>query len=116
MNIKIVQKGEKINRLELRRLANEHYQDLLVGAADIRNNRVAFGGEFNHDARDALVESGSDMADIWGFKIFLTEPDDRMLEFVSPTDVRPGEGNPGLPVPSQILTESIRQMVVSRIS
>ena len=94
MKIEILDDKRKISIKELRVLGAEFYQDIVVGAVDLASGVVALGGEFSHDARNALLESGIPMTNIWGFKILL---DKKVVEgeegYFSITDVRPSEGN-----------------------
>ncbi len=115
MKIVVINLGEKISMDALRHLGEEFYKDLVVGAVDLRQEIVAFGGQFNNDARNFLVDKhGSRMEDVWGFKIVLAGEAPFGLEDVALTDIRPGEGNPA-ERPRKNMRDIIRQLVESRI-
>jgi hypothetical protein len=97
--------GQKVSIQELKKLGNLFYKDLVVGAVDLRTEMVVFGGEFNNDARNELLEKkGSKMEDVWGFKILISN-DSRIASSAAITDIRPAEGN------NSQLTDEIRSVI-----
>ena len=116
MKIRILNNKQKITFDELRELGEEFYQDLVVGAVDLAKDIVVFGGQYNQDARDALVDNTSRMEDVWGFKILLSQGASNRFEPFSIIDVRPGEGNTGTSLDEQQLMSNIRELVESKIA
>ena len=57
---------EKIDKRELKRLVEQCFKDMVKYVVDIRQKRIAIGGELHADAEQLLLESGSEQKDIWG--------------------------------------------------
>lgn len=117
MKIRVLKKKQKISFRDLRVLGKEYYEDILVGAVDLESGAIAFGGEFSHDCRDALIDDGIPMENIWGFKMLFDEkPSHKDIEF-SLADVRPCEGNIELGKGAgEGKNEIIRELIEVRIS
>jgi hypothetical protein len=66
---------------------------MVKAVVDVSRRVVAIGGELHADEESALLENGSDQADLWGINLYPALPGDEMVEFDSMINVRPRQGN-----------------------
>jgi hypothetical protein len=77
----------------LRRLAGAQFGDFVKAVVDVRQGLMAIGGELHADGEAALLDQGSEPADLWGINLYPDRPGDERVEFDSMINVRPGQGN-----------------------
>lgn len=75
------------------------FDGMIKFVIDVRNERVALGGEMHADAEAALLEGGSKQEDLWGGNLhpWAGVPE---IEYTSLINIRPAAGNRGLTVES----------------
>lgn len=73
-------------------------------AVDIRRGVLAGGGTLHADCETALLEDGSQQADVWGAD---WDPTAQQVTFESLINIRPRQSNPSL----EILDPTIRDRV-----
>lgn len=93
---------------EIEALTNEHFGDMFKYVVDVKRGRLAAGGEFHADAEQALVESGSAQADVWGANYFCARPAGSRIEYVAMINIRPSAGNRGMDIQSQDVRAQVR--------
>ena len=113
MNIRVVH--EPISIAEVRALAQEIYQDLIKGVADIEKGIIALGGEWHMDANKVLLANGSKQENVWGFNIYPDEKDSAALEFISLINIRPAQGNRGMEIANKELRQKIHDSIAHLI-
>ena len=57
----------------LRELAQEYFGDMVKAVVDVTLNLLALGGELHSDQELALIQQGSEQADLWGINIYLEQ-------------------------------------------
>ena len=91
MDIKIL--DHKISTGEVKKLADFWYGTMIKGVVDIREGRVALGGDYHIEGSELLTSAGSKFEDVWGFNIRFEENPDGVLEFDSMVNIKPNFGN-----------------------
>jgi hypothetical protein len=84
--------SEPISAHRLAELAAEHFGDM-VKVVDTNRRLLALGGGLHADEEAALLEQGSEQADLWGINIYPEKPRSEWIEFDSMINVKPRMGN-----------------------
>ena len=83
-----------ISKLELKKIAEERFGDLVKAAVDIEQEIMAVGGEFHMDEQITLFEkAGSKHQNVWGINIRPDNVGDEFIEFDSVINLKPNQGN-----------------------
>jgi len=83
-----------ITRLELKKIAEERFGDLVKAAIDIEQEIMAVGGELHIDEEIVLIEKeGSKQENIWGINIYPEETGDGFIEVDSMINLKPAFNN-----------------------
>ena len=85
--------SEPISAQRLAELAAEHFGDMVKAVVDTKRRLLALGGGLHSDEEAALLEQGSEQADLWGINIYPQKPRSEWIEFDSMINVRPRMGN-----------------------
>ncbi len=80
-------------------------------AVDVRRKIIAGGGEMHADCEAALLEDGSQQADIWGADWL---PESKRVRFESLINIRPKQGNRKMAIEDPALQGTIEQIVRER--
>jgi len=80
-------------------------------AVDVRRRIVAGGGALHADCEAALLDHGSQQADVWGADWF---PESRKVRFESLINIRPKQGNRSLTIHDPALRTTIEAVVRQR--
>ena len=91
MNIKIL--DHKISTEEVKKLAQSWYGTMIKGTVDVKQDRVALGGDYHIESLEILTDSSSKFEDVWGFNIRFEENSNGVLEFDSMVNIKPNFGN-----------------------
>lgn len=113
MEIKIVK--DKISLVEVKRLAEESYGEMVKTVADIGQGILAIGGEMHADGEQLLLEKGSLQSDLWGFNIYPDTEDDGFLEYVSFINIRPKQDNRSQEISNLEIRDKIKKLVKEKI-
>ena len=85
---------EPITRVELKKIAEERFGDLVKAAVDIEQGIMAVGGELHVDEQMALVEeAGSKHWDVWCVNILPDETGNDFVRFNSMINYKANFGN-----------------------
>lgn len=92
MEIQIIK--TPISKVELKRVAEERFGDLVKAAVDIEQGIMAIGGELHVDAQILLIErENSKQENVWGINIYPENSGDDFIEFDSMINLKPALGN-----------------------
>ena len=86
------------------------FENMIKFVVDVRQERIALGGEMHADGEEALLLSGSLQADLWGGNLWPWEQPPR-IEYISLINIRPSLGNRGMDIQSEDLREAVRKIV-----
>ena len=89
----------------------EKLEDYIKLAVDVRRRVIAGGGGMHADCEAALLEHGSEQADIWGADWV---PDSQEVRYESMINIRPKQGNRSMTVGDPTLRETIAAIVRER--
>ncbi len=73
--------------------AKELFGDMIKAVVDTRRRIMAVGGELHADEERALLDDGSQQADLWGVNLYTELPHPDWVEFDSMINLRPNQGN-----------------------
>lgn len=108
--IKIIR--QSITRVELKKIAEERYGDLVKGAVDIEQEILALGGELHIDISVFLYEQCQSKTDnTWGINLYPNKSGDDMIEFDSVINLKPVLGNRTRGIDDIAVQEKIRHIV-----
>lgn len=85
---------ERISVEELARLTERMDGALVKAVVDVRRGIMAVGARFHAELEAALLDDGSQQADVWGINLYPASYDrPEWLEFDSVINLRPRHGN-----------------------
>lgn len=91
-SIRIV--SEPIAVGDLANIADTQFGDLVKAVVDIEAGIMAIGGELHADEEAALLEQGSEQANLWGINLYPGDyGTDGWLEYDSMINLRPSQNN-----------------------
>jgi hypothetical protein len=105
----------RIDRVELDRLVEAHFGDMVKIVVDVARGVIAVGGDLHADAEQVLLESGSRQADLWGANYYPGHGRDDCLEYTALINIRPGQGNRAMEVRDPVVRERIRTLTFALI-
>jgi hypothetical protein len=107
-----------ISIAELSAMAEKMFGDLVKAVVDVRLRLIAVDAELHSDEEAALLDNGSQQADLWGINLYPEHDpaDDSFIEFDSMINLRPSQGNRSRGVDNseirQLITDIVRKAVV----
>jgi hypothetical protein len=107
--------SEPITSQRLADMAAEDFGDMVKGVVDTNLRLLALGGGLHSDEEAALLEQGSNQADLWGINIFPEKPRSEWIEFDSMINIRPRAGNRSRSVEDLVTRQLIFEIVASLI-
>lgn len=113
MSIKIL--NDKISLIELQKIAEESFGELVKAVVDIEKGIMAIGGELHADEEAFLIEHGSSQEKLWGISIYPNRIKEELIEFDSMINIRPSIGNRSRGVENPQTREKIINIVYSLI-
>jgi hypothetical protein len=111
----IVLLSSRIDPVELGRLVQGGFLDMVKYVADLERGRVAAGGELHADAELVLLEDGSRPEDLWGANYYPGRGREGCVEFTSFINIRPARDNPGMEITDPAIRERIRALTFELI-
>jgi len=105
----------KINREELKRLIDEGFKDMVKYTVDVKQRRIAIGGELHADGEQLLLENGSEQKDIWGANYYPGKEEFGCIEYTSLINIRPSQGNNSMEITREDLREKIQEITFKLI-
>lgn len=90
-NIRIVK--EKISLVELKKIAEEIFGDMVKGVVDLEKSIMAIGGEMHADEEAVLLNNGSKQENLWGINLYPDVSGEDFVEFDSMINIRPRQNN-----------------------
>ena len=102
-----------IKKQDLAKESTNFIDDNAIKAAvDVKKELMAVDAPMHYDCEQALLEHGSDQADLWGINLYLDSEDiDDLVEFDSMINVRPAQGNRSRGVEDPKIQQEIKQVV-----
>jgi hypothetical protein len=107
---------EPLPRAALASRAADGFGDMIKAVVDVDRGIMAIGAELHADEEAALLEDGSQQANLWGINLYPGESGDGWLEFDSMINVRPARGNPGRGVVDPRIRAAIEKVVAALVT
>ena len=111
----IVLVERSLERTELRRLVDAHFEDMVKYVVDIARGVAAVGGELHADEEALLLEHGSLQQDLWGANYYPGKGPDDCIEFTSLINIRPAQNNRGMLVEDDGIRAKVREITFELI-
>ena len=105
-----------VTRVELARIAEQQFGDMVKGVVDLSRRVMAIGAELHADEEAALLEDGSSQQDLWGINLYPAESGDGFIEYDSMINVRPSQGNRSRGIEDEARRARIRDVVHELVS
>jgi hypothetical protein len=106
----IVLVERRIDPAVLRRLVEQHFEDMVKYVIDVERGIAAVGGELHADEEAALLESGSRQEDLWGANYYPGRGRDGCIEYTSLINIRPAQGNRSMTIENLLLRDRVREL------
>lgn len=106
----IVVVEHSIAPLELRRLVDLYFGDMVKIVVDVRRRVAAVGGELHADAEQVLLSQGSAQADLWGANYYPGQGAEGCIEYTALINIRPSQGNRSMEIEDAETRRSVRDI------
>lgn len=100
----------RLDRAELRRLVERHFEDMVKYVVDVARGVAAVGGELHADEEALLLEHGSRQDDLWGANYYPGRGESGCIEYTSLINIRPAQGNRGMLVEDEATRTKVREI------
>ena len=112
--MKIVQ--DKISLSELKKIANNFFDNMIKGVVDIDQELLAIDAELHSDLEALLLQDGSQQKNLWGINLYPELAGEDFVEFDSMINMRPSQGNKTRGVENPEIRKKIVSVVATRVS
>lgn len=85
----------------------EIYDHMIKIVVDLRQKRLAGGGEMHSDCETVLLDSGSEQDDLWGANWY---PEDQRIEYESLINIRPRMGNRNILIQDEKIRTQVKEI------
>lgn len=99
---------------ELQQIATKGFGSMVKAVVDVEKGIMAIDAELHADEEAALLEQGSNQADLWGVNLYPGEQGENFIEFDSMINLRPSQGNRSRGVDNAATRQKITD-IVSRL-
>ncbi len=106
----IVVVERSIDPVELRRLVDLYFGDMVKIVIDVRRRVAAVGGELHADAEQVLLAQSSAQADLWGANYYPGRGPYGCIEYTALINIRPSQGNPSMEIQDAETRRAIRDI------
>ena len=107
--MRIIEK--KISILELQKMAEQMFGNLVKAVVDVEKKIMAVDGELHSDEEALLLKKGSQQKDLWGINIYPEIKNDGWIEFDSMINLRPSLQNLSRGVDNVNIRRKIKKIV-----
>lgn len=105
----------RLDRAELRRLVERHFEDMVKYVVDVGRGVAAVGGELHADEEALLLEHGSRQEDVWGANYYPGRGEGDCIEYTSLINIRPAQGNRSMRIEDEAVRARVRELTVALI-
>lgn len=111
----VILDNDRIDPVELRRLALAHFEDMVKFVADVARGRIALGGEMHADAEQVLLEDGSKQENLWGANYYPGRGSADCIEYTALINIRPAAQNRGMEIQDAAVRARVRELTLALI-
>lgn len=105
----------RLDRAELRRLVERHFEDMVKYVVDVVRGVAAVGGELHADEEALLLEHGSRQDDLWGANYYPGRGEEGCIEYTALINIRPAQGNRSMLVEDAEVRRRVREITFDLI-
>ncbi len=109
--MKIIDKENKISIIELKKMAENRFGDLVKAVVDIEKGKLVVDAELHADEEQFLLENDSKQEYLWGINLYPEDLEENFIEFDSMINLRPSWGNRSRGVDDEKIREEIIQLI-----
>jgi len=102
---------KKISRKELLTMSEKMYENLVKAVIDVEKGIMVVDAGLHADQEALLLSQGSLQKNLYGINLYPARPDEKMIEFDSMINIRPGFGNSSRGVDDKQAQEKIKTIV-----
>ena len=95
----------------LAQLVAAWFDDMVKLVVDVRQQTVAVGGELHADAKQLLLERGSQQTDLWGANYYPGRGPEVCIEYTALINIMPAQNNPSMEIQDAGIRETIQSIV-----
>ncbi|MBL8857780.1 MAG: hypothetical protein JNL28_04650 [Planctomycetes bacterium] len=106
---------KKLTGAELRAFKDRPFADMIKFVVDVRQKKIALGGEMHVDAEAVLLDQGSTQADLWGGNYFPGSKEAECIEYTSLINMRPAQDNTSMLVVNPEVRDAMRAIVFALV-
>jgi Protein of unknown function (DUF5674) len=104
-----------LDRGQLRRLVERHFEDMVKFVVDVARSVAAVGGELHADEEALLLEHGSRQDDLWGANYYPGRGEGDCIEYTALINIRPARGNRSMEIEDDALRGRVREVAFALI-
>jgi len=101
----------KISVMDLKKIAEERFGDIVKAVVDLEKGIMVIGGEMHADEEAILLEKESKQENLWGINLYPDNVGEDFVEFDSMINIRPRQGNRSRGVEDVNIQKKIREVV-----
>jgi hypothetical protein len=105
----------RLDRADLRRLVEQHFEDMVKYVVDVARGVAAVGGELHADEEALLLEHGSRQEDLWGANYYPGRGEAACIEYTSLINIRPAQGNRSMRIEDESVRSRLREITFALI-
>ena len=103
---------QKINRAYLKKFLDKPFKELVKFVVDVEKGIVAFGGELHSDAQEVLVGKSSDVRNLWGGNLFLSENSKKVVvELSALINIKPSQKSFSVDIKDKEIQAKIEELL-----
>ena len=103
----------RLERAELKRLVEAHFEDMVKYVVDVARGIAAVGGELQADEETLLLDQGSRQEDLRGANYYPGKGPEHCIEFTSLINIRPAHGNRSMLIEDEAVRAKVRAITHS---
>jgi len=102
---------DKISLIELKKIAEERFGDMVKAVVDLELKIMVIGAEMHSDAEGYLLERGSKQDNLWGINLYPDNYAEDFVEFDSMINIKPRQNNRSRGVDDKNIQIQIREVI-----
>ena len=101
----------KISSGDLRSFLGKPYEEMIKFVVDVRQTKIALGGELHADAEELMLEKGSRQEDLWGGNVYPDASPETRIRYTSMINIRPSRGQKAMEIKDAKIIGQIDQVL-----
>jgi len=106
---------ERLEPIELARLVQLFFGDMVKYVVDVERRVAAVGGQLHADAEQLLLAAGSRQADLWGANYYPGKAPDDCIEYTALINIRPAHRNRSMVIEDEAIRARVCEITFALI-